>query len=78
MVFRNIIINKTIGTTVTADGATAEDKLDIYPFRESITIPSLACKINRDHFLPKKNTIEAYTDPKNINPKSPLIGYITS
>ena len=42
--------------------------MNIDPFKEAITIPSLASKINRDHFLPK-NTIEAFTDSKKIQSK---------
>ena len=44
------------------------EALNINTFREAIALPSLASKINRDHFLPK-NTIEAFTDSKKIQSK---------
>ena len=68
LIFRNIIIDKSIKTITQENGNIEDVKLDIDPFREAITIPSLACKINRNHFLPK-NTIEAYTDSKKHQSK---------
>ena len=53
LLFRNIIINKALKTTTKPDGTVVVETLNIYPFKEAITIPSLASKINRDHFLPK-------------------------
>jgi hypothetical protein len=66
--FRNILIKKPLKTTTNPDGTVVEETLNIDPFSEASTIPSLASKINRDHFLPK-NTIEAFTDSKTIQSK---------
>ena len=56
LIFRNIIINKPLRSITKPDGAIEEETLNIDPFLEAITIPSLASKINRDHFLtPKYN-----------------------
>ena len=53
LLVRNIIINKALKTTTKPDGTVVVDTLNIDPFKEAIAIPYLACKINRDHFLPK-------------------------
>ena len=52
LLFRNIIINKALKTTTKPDGTVVVETLNIDPFKEAITIPSLASKINRDHVLP--------------------------
>ena len=79
LIFRNIIINKPLKTITKQDGSIVQETLDIDPFKEAITIPALASKIDRDHFLPK-NTIEAFTDSKKIQSKiaSHWLGYLTS
>ena len=53
LIFRNIIINKPLKTITKHDGSIVQETLNIDPLKEAITIPSLASKINRDHFLPK-------------------------
>ena len=68
LLFRNIIINTALKTTTKPDGTVVVDTLNIYPFKDAITIPSLASKIIRDHFLPTR-TIEASTDSKQIQSK---------
>jgi len=65
LIFRNSIINKPLKTITNLDGTVTNETLNIDPFKDAITIPYLASRINREHFLPK-NTIEAFTDSKNI------------
>jgi hypothetical protein len=62
LLFRNIIMGKTVKETQ-EDGTVEETRLDIDPWREAITIPSLAQQIYRNKFLPA-NTIESFTDMK--------------
>ena len=50
LILRNIIINKPLKTTTNLDGTVTNETLNIDPFKEAITIPSLASKINKDHF----------------------------
>ena len=52
LIFRNLII----------------EKFDLDPWREAITIPSLAQKIYRYFFMPK-HTIESFTDSKHRHSK---------
>ena len=61
LIFRNNIIDKHIRTEIHEDGTETTIRMDLDPWREAITIPSLAQKINRNFFMPT-NTIEAYTD----------------
>ena len=62
-------MDTVIGTTTDAKGMVVNEVLNMDPWREAITLPSLANKINRNHFLPK-NTIESYTDAKKHQSKA--------
>ena len=68
LIFRNIIIDKTIKTITQEDGSTVEQKLDIDPFREAITIPSLACKITATISY-QITQLKPTQIQRNINPK---------
>ena len=76
LIFRNIIIDKTYDTIENDDGTLTEFKFNYDPFREAITIPSLAQKLYRSFFIPNW-TIEAYTDSKNTIQESETNGFIT-
>ena len=71
LIFRSIIIQKTI-PKCDEDGTFAYDEqLNTDPFAECITLPSLAVKINRQNFI-IPNTIEAYTDSKKRDSKKAM------
>ncbi len=61
-------MNENISSIVYCDGVEEVENLNLDPFREAITIPSLANKINNYYFL-HKNAIEAYTDSKKHQSK---------
>jgi len=61
-------MNENISSIINNDGVEEVEKLNLDPFREAVTIPSLANKINTYHFL-HKNAIEAYTDSKKRQSK---------
>jgi hypothetical protein len=68
LIFRSIIINKTI------QNGDESFNLNIDPFAECITLPSLAVKINSQNFI-IPNTIESYTDSKKRDSKK-AIGWL--
>ena len=52
LILRNIIISKPLKTIPNPDGSVTNEALNIDPFKEAVTIPPLASKINRNNFLP--------------------------
>jgi len=63
LIFRSIVIQKML-----KDNGGDYIPLNIDPFAECITLPSLAVKINRQNFI-IPNTIECYTDSKKRDSK---------